>query len=133
MIPIYAFGRAFRMDDVQQVINMGGPYVGTLRIDNTVISEDCIADNLLPDNVNGRMYFVRFHNRTRWRSGIYFTINFYEDRNGLVFQSQETFDLVFLKQLLKDNKIEIIQALYDKPEGKTKMFNIQKEKFSPVN
>jgi hypothetical protein len=125
MIPILAFGRTFRMDDAHQVINMGGPYVGTLCMDNKVISQNCITDNLLADDQNERLYFVKYHSLTKWRSGIHFTINCYDNKLDQISESKEIFNSVFLKQFLSGNKIEILEAFYDTPNAKTRMFDVE--------
>jgi hypothetical protein len=133
MILTSIIGCTFRVDDAYQILNMGGPYVGTLGCNGKVISQNCIADNLLSDDQNERLYFVKYHSLTKWRSGVYFTINCYDSKLGQIYESKEMFNIIFLKQFLSGNKIEILEAFYDMPNAKRRVFDIGGQQFNSIS
>ena len=129
---VKVFDKEFEITDAGQVINMGGPWIGVLKLKEQVISEDCIVDNFISDEVNRRLFFVKYYSTSSWASGVYFTINIYDIDYDVVFESETHFKMVHIEQLIDSNCLEIYHAFHDKSPGTRLMFNLNEEKFFQV-
>lgn len=64
----------FRNPD--QILNMGGPWIGELFLGDCKVMDDVIIDNLQYNEEQNRLYFVRYHKVSRWSKENYFSINY---------------------------------------------------------
>lgn len=59
----------------EQIINMGGPYVGDLYIDGRFVEPDVVVDTFAFGENESEIYFSKCYRvDARWRSGIYFQV-----------------------------------------------------------
>jgi hypothetical protein len=99
-----------------QIMGMGGPYLGDLFLDDTLISGDCLSDNLIYCSETGELIFVKWHPVSRWQVKNYFTINFLDLTSKIITQSTTTFKMVFVKSVTA-KEVEIYHAFHDKIES----------------
>ncbi len=125
--------KGFHIEDAEQVINMGGPWIGSLYLESKLISSGCILDNILLDEKTHRIYFVKYHNYTTRASGRYFTINYYCIDEDTVFESEQRFDMLYVKPSYKINELKIFHGFHDKSPVKNSKFDLTTEPFSLVN
>jgi hypothetical protein len=123
-------GKKVMFDNEEQIINMGGPYVGTLSIDDKLISDNCIVDNLVFDETKQRVYFVKYHSTSRWISGTFFTINFQNLDQDVVYQYEKRFKTVYLDSLSGNDEMIIFEAFHNQILKFKSTFNLKLEKYS---
>lgn len=59
----------------EQIINIGGPYVGDLYIDGHFVASDVVGDTFAFGENDSEIYFSKCHRvDARWRSDIYFQV-----------------------------------------------------------
>ncbi|WPU92474.1 hypothetical protein SNE25_24405 [Mucilaginibacter sabulilitoris] len=120
-------GLVFSITNDRQVVNMGGPVIGTLSFNDKKISDDCIVDNLVLDQLRKRLFFIKNHSTSKWRSGIYFTIAFYELEGGEISEFARHFDILYLKKFINETQLEIFNALHDKNLDRRAIFDVENE------
>ncbi|OCX50386.1 hypothetical protein BEL04_21620 [Mucilaginibacter sp. PPCGB 2223] len=120
------------MEDAGQIINMGGPYVGSLYFEDELLSLNCVADNLLIDEQNRRVYFVKYHARTEWGDPLYFTVNYYCINEDRIFESVRGFDTLYIKPSYSTAVIKVFHGFHDQSPVKNSKFNLLKENFFEV-
>jgi hypothetical protein len=118
------------IDNVGEILNMGGPWVGTLLIQGEKISDNCIIDNFVFNKPLGLLFFIKFHVITDYN--FYFTINFYNIRSKTGFEFNKEFNMIFIKQFVGPSEIEIYNAFHDQFPDKKDIFNIDNEAFKPM-
>ena len=110
----------------QEILSMGGPYIGDIWLNDQLIEKDCIVDNFIYHEQLKLLFFVKYHRINGYQ---YFTINFYllkDNKNG---QFAKDFDMVHLKQFLPGNKLEIFHAFNDGNEKNRLVFDMDEEEF----
>jgi len=107
-----------------QIMNMGGPWICTLSLKDKFISDNSICENFIFDDAIEKLFFVKAHKGTY---GWYFTINYYSFEKDQVFEFQSHFDMVFIKQFISANELEIYNAFHDKLIEYRDVFHIDSE------
>jgi len=60
--------------NIDQIINMAGPWVGDLIIGNTSIIDNVLIDNIVYCPECHKLLFVRYNKISKWQNDNYFTI-----------------------------------------------------------
>jgi hypothetical protein len=95
----------------EQIINMGGPYVGILNINKEPICENVIIDNyIIKDNL---IYFIVYNDESKWARDNYFSIFYYDNIKKKLFEIQKKFQAIFLKKFVNEDSIKIYKAFHD--------------------
>lgn len=114
---IMVSGIELTMSNPNQIINMGGPYLCSLYFDGTLISSNCLFNNYIYKEDQQAIYFVKGHCSKQW----FFTINYFLLSDKKVFEFSKTFRVVYIKQFISTETLEIYHALHDKmPELRDK-------------
>lgn len=113
-----------------QIMSMGGPWVGDLYINDEFVANDIVMDNEIINEMARHIFFVKFFNVSRWRSKNYFKINFYDLNTKHLFEFDRKFDMVFISKYLDKSNLEIYHAFHDKILERKDVFNILDEKFT---
>lgn len=122
-------GLEITINNALQIINMGGPYIGTISLGNRIIAEDCILDNFLYRDDLKKLFFVKYHVvNHEWC----FTINFFSIDENQEFEFTRIIKMVYLKQFLSANELEFFNAFHDKNPERRDVFDINKEPFRKV-
>lgn len=115
--------------NANEILSMGGPYIGTVSIGDAVISDDCVLGNYVETDDFRALFFIKFHKINSYQ---YFTINFYNQETKATFEFQREFDMLYLGRFLGKNELEIYPAFHDKFPEKKLIFDIDKEQFKLV-
>lgn len=89
-------------ENPDQIINMGGPWIGTLIINNKNVSDNIIIDNYFEKE--GIYYFVKYFGISKKQKDNYFTV-FRVNTTSLNFEielSNEKFDTIYIENI-EDN------------------------------
>lgn len=111
-----------------QILNMGGPWIGDMYINDTLIIKDCVLDNYLYSAKLNSLYFVQYHliSRYYW----YFSISFIDLEDNTVFKYDKEFDMLYLNEFISDYELEIFRAFHTQNLSTRAVFNIYKEPYS---
>jgi len=115
----------------RQVINMGGPWIGNLIFKGKLLSKECIVDNYVFDDIDHKIFFVKYHSITGNMNGVFFSINFHMVKDERLFEYEKRFETLFIKNVVND-KLEIFEAFHDKIEKYKTYFDLN-EKFTEVS
>ena len=110
-----------------QVINMGGPGIGTMSMDGNVVSDNCIVNNFVFYESKRLLFFVKYHLINNY---YYFTINFYNIVHNKVFEFEREFEIVYIKQFINANELEIFLSFHDQFPYRKQIFYLDQEGFS---
>lgn len=123
-----------KFENPNQIINMGGPWVGNLFLNGVFITSNVNIDNVVCKPSGSQVFFVKYYDISKWQNKNFFTINFLDLISNLLYEFERKFDKVFLGEFKNDNELEIYSAFHlDNSTLKT-MFNtkiehnIEKEK-----
>ncbi|WP_413669732.1 hypothetical protein ACEN9X_07250 [Mucilaginibacter sp. Mucisp86] len=122
-------GLEFSMENIEQIINMGGPWICSLYLENNLISDHCIIDNVLEDPSLKRVYFVKYHRTSKWRADNFFTLNYFSINDNEIYQSKRRFEMLYLKKILGPESIEIFYAFHDKTQDRRDVFPVSLQQF----
>lgn len=129
MIKETVSGIELTIKDPNEIMGMGGPYVADIYIGEKLISNDCIAGNFVFKEDSRLLFFVKHHLVGYYH---YFTINFYKVDDGTVCQFSKEFDMVYIKQFIGPNELEIFHAFHDESMSSRLVFNLNDEDFEQV-
>jgi hypothetical protein len=113
--------------NVQEIMGMGGPWVGDLYLGELFISGNVVARNYLWNEQLDALFFVKRYHVNKYYG--FFSINFYKIKGGVVFRFNEEFDYLCLGKFISEHEIEIYRAMHDKIDSKKLVFNINEEDF----
>jgi hypothetical protein len=115
--------------NAQERLRMGGPFTGDVFIDNKLISVDCLLNNFVYKEDSNLLFFVKYHRINNYQ---YFTINFYQLDNDVVYEFYKEFDIIHITQFLSTNELEIFLAFHDKSMDKRQIFYFDDEDFRQI-
>lgn len=125
-------GITFTVDNIDQILNMGGPWICSLSLGNRLIAEKCIVDNFLANELSQQIFFVEYHRVSKWKKDNYFTIDFFDISSNEIYEFEKRFDMVYLKSFSSSNEIEIFYAFHDKNFDSRDIFNIGIEHYRKI-
>ena len=127
MEKMHISGVEIEVSSTDQVLNMGGPWIGDLYIDGCFVSNNCVVNNFVFDEKRKLIFFVKYHlaNKYYW----YFTINFYNIKDKVAFEFEREFDMVYIKQFIGSNLLEIYRAFHGQFPEKRQVFDLDAEDF----
>lgn len=126
MHTISVSGIEFTIENAEEILGMGGPYVGDLLLDGNIISKDCITDNFIHKEDLNLLFFIRYRSINFYR---YFTINFYNINSGELFEFDREFDILYLGGFINENELEIYPTFHDQFKDRKLIFNLNQENF----
>ncbi len=106
-------GRRIRFKNPDQIINMGGPWVGELHLDEYKLTDFVIIDNLLHEKDSDKIYFVKYHQISNRQKDNYFSVNYYDFLKRKIFMFDKKFDKVFIVSITTNNVLNYYEAFYD--------------------
>jgi hypothetical protein len=132
-------GIEIAIDNAEQIINMGGPWIGDLYIGPDFVSKDCVLDNFVLTENKQLLFFVKHHffvTKKGWfgTSGFrYFTINFYNIDNKSSFEFKKEFSIIHIGNFISKNELEIYPAFHDQFKNKRIIINLDEEEFDQIS
>jgi hypothetical protein len=106
-----------------QIINMGGPWVGKLFLNDDELTDNVIIDNLLYKEDEKRLYFVRYQKGSRWKKNNYFTVSYLDLSNNTIHAFESKFKILFIKNITNNGDLIYYEAFHDKDENKKARIN----------
>jgi hypothetical protein len=113
-----------KFQNVTQIINMGGPWIGDLYIDDELIDNNVIIDNVVYRQDLKSLFFVKYHRISKWQINNYFTINSWDSVQNLKKESEDKFDMLYISEGRNNEELLVYKAFHDKV--KTTSFRIDK-------
>jgi len=107
-------GKSIHFDSPTQIINMGGPWVAKLVIDQKVIANNVLIDNLYPNPTEEKLYFVRYHEVSKWESNNFFYVYFIEVASGEMYMYDLKFVQIFIDGISNGNILAYFDAFHNK-------------------
>lgn len=117
-------GIAFTNPD--QIINMGGPWIGELNIDGIKISDNVLIDNVYIDLNNERLYFVKYFPVSRWQKDNYFSVCYYDIKEERVCMNDLRFSQIFIASISNNLTLTYFDAFHDADSTKKKTIQLSK-------
>ncbi|MDB5114994.1 MAG: hypothetical protein JWQ79_486 [Mucilaginibacter sp.] len=113
-----------------QILNMGGPWIGDISTGTELISKDCLIDNLVAKEDLKLLFFVKFNKTSKYTW--YFSINFYNIDTKVVCQFDKIFDMLYLGRFVSNTELEIYNAFHGEFENTKEIFNLDNENFTII-
>lgn len=119
----------FKIENVDQILNMGGPWICSLYLGDTLISDNCIVDSFLEDDACQKIYFIKYHRISKWKADNFFTLNYISINDKAIYKSKRTFEMLYLKRFLDQENIEVFYAFHDKNKETRDVFTVSEQQF----
>jgi len=92
----------FDFKNPNQIINMGGPWIGDLFLKKHIICKGVLIDsqNFYPKEE--KLFFVKYHEVSKWRVHNFFTINYWNKKTiNYLNRTLNTMCYLFKKEIMK--------------------------------
>lgn len=118
----------------RQILNMGGPWVGTLVAQKLPFScDNIIIDNVLLDSPRHRILFAKYHRVSKWNDDNYFTIDLLDLKAWRQMESVKHLKMVYLSRMIGDNLLEYFEAFNDADVSKRRVQELNYSEFILIN
>jgi len=107
-----------------QIISMGGPWVGELYFDKLKVSDNVILDNIIQDEIKDRLYFIKYNLNGSGKREYYFSINFLDVHAKDVYMFDMKFNKVYIKHLSNEDSLTFYRAFHDSIEKFRDVLNL---------
>lgn len=118
-------GKSISFNNPNQIINMGGPWVGELLIGNHKVIDNVIIDNLHYNNEHGRLYFIKYNKISRWQKDNYFSIYYVDILTDKLYIYDLKFDVIFIKGIDSNYELTYYEAFHDQDEKKIRKLSLK--------
>lgn len=109
-----------RFENPNQIINMGGPWIGELFYGEFKIATKVIIDNLVMNEESGKLFFVEYHDISKWQKNNSFTINSL-DGFGNLCKYDTQFKTIYIDNIDIQNNLHYFEAFHEKGPEKKRM------------
>ncbi len=113
-------GRTISFNNPNQIINMGGPWVGKLLLDDKEITDNVVLDNLFYNEAHYNLFFIKYNEISKWQNDNYFSICYFDLKSNVLFTYDLKFKQVFIEKV-KDNELIYYEAFHNKDESKKRI------------
>ena len=96
-----------------QVISMGGPWVGDLFIKGTLVSDKVVLDNIVFNKSSDHVFFVKYHEISNWQNENFFTINSLNLITDEIHESKERFQALFISDSKSKHELKVYKSFHD--------------------
>jgi hypothetical protein len=97
-----------------QIINMGGPWIGKLYINKRFISDNVIIDDIVYKKEYDLIFFIKYHKVSKFQIGNFFTINSWDISQNVQKESSSRFNKLYISQGSNKDELIIYNAFHDK-------------------
>lgn len=112
----------FEYKNPEQILNMGGPWIGNLFYKGFEISKNVLLDNRVLSLDTDRAFFVKYHPAKQVKD-VFFTLCFYVFNTSRIYQYKTTFDKLYIGKMPSDNTLTLFHAFHS--EISEAMFTFQ--------
>jgi len=106
--------KAIKFNNPVQIINMGGPWIGELQIKDRIIADNVIIDNVYYNSNQQKLYFVRYHDVSKWKKNNFFLIYSLELRNNQLRMYDFKFEQVFIESVSDNEELTYFAAFHNR-------------------
>lgn len=121
-------GNIINIKNPEQIINMGGPWVGELFINNIQVSDNVILDNFIPDKGDNVLYFVKYHKISENQRDNYFSVNFIILDSLKISMYDLKFQMIYIEEIRKNKELIYYNAFHDENTERKKIIDISNVK-----
>lgn len=90
-------------------------------------------NNFLIDDLSQRLYFVQYHDPSRSRRDIYFTVNYFDVQANEIYEFERGFECLYIKRLLNQHTIQMYHSFHDQLPNRMDVFDMSNERFNKVD
>lgn len=112
-----------------QVINMGGPWIGSLYLNECFVANGIVLDNLLYLPDNSKVFFVKYHEIPNKGNGVVFTICYWDLATKKLFESPEEFNMLYLKKFNDEGLMIVCDAFHGELPERCYAYELKLENF----
>lgn len=102
----------FDFKNPNQIINMGGPWIGDLFLKKHIICKSVLIDSQKFYPKEEKLFFVKYHEVSKWRVHNFFTINYWNKKNNQLFESNLKYNVLFIQKGNNEDEIIIYKAFH---------------------
>ena len=107
-------GKTVKFENRTQIMNMGGPWIGELHIENEIKIDNVILDNLYFNSNLHKLYFVRYHPVSKWQKDNFFNVYCLDWKNDSLCRYDMKFEMIYIESVSDDGELIYFKALHDK-------------------
>jgi hypothetical protein len=111
-------GVKIQWEKPEEILGMGGPWIGNLLINEKIVSVSVIVDNFVFDKITNRFFFVKYIQISKWASKNYFSIFFYSIASGELITLEEKYRMVYLDSINDKAELVIYKSFHNNDESK---------------
>lgn len=113
-----------KFDNPDQILNMGGPWVGNLYINDKLVDEDIIIDNYILDKNCEKIYFIKYKKVSKWMDNNKFFLRYWELSSKKLFEYELSFNFIFLVDIKNENEIIYYKSFHGKNDQQRHIINL---------
>jgi hypothetical protein len=106
-------GKKLSWNNPEEILGMGGPWIGELILDQTKISNNSVVGNFLFDGKTDRIYFVKYNRISKWAKDNFFSIHYYNLNSGKLAMLDKAYQKVYLESI-EETGLVIFNAFHNK-------------------
>ncbi len=107
-----------------QILNMGGPWIGNLYVNEEIICRNVIIDNIIISSDRKKLYFIKYNKVSKWANENYFTLRYIEAPTKKKIEYDLTFETIYVKEIDENNNLTFYSCFQDNKEEKQKRLNL---------
>ncbi len=119
-------GANLSWDNSQEILGMGGSWIGDLIFGEKKISESSLVDNYLYDKSNNRIFFVKFNRITKWANDNFFSIHYYSLDSGMISNLNKAYGKAYLDSIDGESLI-VFKSFNNKDLSKKELIKLKEE------
>lgn len=116
--------KSIKFENPEQIINMGGPWIGDFIYNNIIISKNVIIDNYICNIEQERIFFIQYKKVSNWQKENYFLLNYLDTNTGNIHTFDFKFDRIFIESINSDSLLTYYEAFCEQDEQKQKSINL---------
>ncbi len=101
-----------KFNNPNQILGMGGPWIGDLSIQNKQISQNVIIDNIILDKNLRRVYFIVYKKASKWVKKNYFLVRYLDINTNKIFEFENQFNMIFIHEIDTAKKLVYYDAFH---------------------
>ncbi|HZX58214.1 MAG TPA: hypothetical protein VFE54_05795 [Mucilaginibacter sp.] len=113
----------------EELANARDVDIGSMFIEDDLISHNCILENTLYRKSDDILFFVKYHRLNYYG---WFTLNFYDLKSKTGYEFCREFEMLYLKEFINENEIHVYESFNDRA-GNNFHFNLDEEEFNIVS
>lgn len=93
-------------------MGMGGPWIGELRLHDTVLANNVIVDSAVLNLDHTKIAYARYYETSKWMADNYFLIHILDIPSNKTIIYPTKFDAVYLEKFTSNDSLAIHEAFH---------------------